>query len=487
MLFFKKDNRLNDVEVSRMLKERNLSVTFEHDDKREFAGNLNEFVKDVRYNFADLQYKLQQTVEMSENISKHILASKSTFHSINENIGELSHIVSNGIHDINEFKSAFSKFIDANTESRVLTEEVGNTLLSMKAAVNEGIGEYKAVIRLIEESGEYYKMITENMCSLSEQMDQMNVIIQEVKNISTQTNLLALNASIEAARAGEYGRGFTVVAQEIGKLAGQSEQAAKRVEDTLNSISNNTGILSRDISTKVDTILAGVEKVRTTEQTMNEISANADEMQQKVQRLTQNVKVQAEIERNTAKMSDSMISLIDKVSKTGDEIENDSRVYVGTTEEITKLIDENRLGVNSVFQLINSYTESLKLDGAMQERISASIRTLERIPNKHELLERSKNVSSRKTLQSIAKTNQNIEVICALNSEGYSAVSSIDEEDYVLNFRNRPYFREAMVGKNYISKPYLSTDTHNYTVAVSIPMIRDGTVIGVIMADVSLV
>lgn len=201
MLFFKKDNRLNDVEVSRMLKERNLSVTFEHDDKREFAGNLNEFVKDVRYNFADLQYKLQQTVEMSENISKHILASKSTFHSINENIGELSHIVSNGIHDINEFKSAFSKFIDANTESRVLTEEVGNTLLSMKAAVNEGIGEYKAVIRLIEESGEYYKMITENMCSLSEQMDQMNVIIQEVKNISTQTNLLALNASIEAARA----------------------------------------------------------------------------------------------------------------------------------------------------------------------------------------------------------------------------------------------------------------------------------------------
>lgn len=478
---------MSDTEVSRKLRERNLAVMFKNEEKREFASNLNEFVKDIRYNFANLQYKLQHNVEMSVDIFNHILSSKQIFRNINHNIGELSHTVNASMDDINEFKHTFSRFIDANSESRVLAEEVGSTLSGMKAAVVEGIDEYKSVIKLIEESGEYYKQITENMRSLAEQMAQMNTIIQEVKNISTQTNLLALNASIEAARAGEYGRGFTIVAQEIGKLAGQSEQAAGRVEETLNSISENTRRLSEDISAKVDTILSGVEKVRSTEQSMNDISANTDEMQRKVRHLTQNVKIQVEIEKNTAKMSDSMISLIDRVSQVGDEIGNDSKDYVETTEEITKLINKNNAEVADVLGLINSFTESLKLDSVMQNRISASIRSLESINNKADLLERSKNTASRKTLQSLTKENPHIDVVCALNAEGYSAVSNIDEEDYVLNFKNRPYFREAFAGKTYISKPYLSTDTYNYTVAVSIPIRSGGSVIGVMMADVSLV
>lgn len=65
--------------------------------------------------------------------------------------------------------------------------------------------------------------------TLASKSQEINVIIDMIRQLSGQTNLLALNAVIEAARAGEHGRGFAVVASEVRKLAEQSEQAAAQV------------------------------------------------------------------------------------------------------------------------------------------------------------------------------------------------------------------------------------------------------------------
>lgn len=78
--------------------------------------------------------------------------------------------------------------------------------------------------------------IVTSIVRLSEQNQTISEIIVSVNDLAEQSNLLAVNAAIEAAKAGEYGKGFTVVAQEIKSLAEQSKQATAQVRTILADI-----------------------------------------------------------------------------------------------------------------------------------------------------------------------------------------------------------------------------------------------------------
>ncbi len=72
--------------------------------------------------------------------------------------------------------------------------------------------------------------------SLAQALSDVRRVAQSIRGIAGQTNLLALNATIEAARAGEAGRGFAVVASEVKTLAGQTAQATKQIDGTLDNL-----------------------------------------------------------------------------------------------------------------------------------------------------------------------------------------------------------------------------------------------------------
>jgi hypothetical protein len=93
--------------------------------------------------------------------------------------------------------------------------------------------------------------VVEQVKITSNQCNNTDDIINFIESIAKQTNLLGLNAAIEASRAGDRGRGFGVVASEIRKLSGSSNQSITEINTILKSIKDSVGIVEKSIAISI--------------------------------------------------------------------------------------------------------------------------------------------------------------------------------------------------------------------------------------------
>jgi len=89
--------------------------------------------------------------------------------------------------------------------------------------------------------------LASNADDIKSKMHVMDSITKLIREISEQTNLLGLNAAIESARAGEHGRGFSVVAEEIRKLATRTKDSVKQINEEMKKISDSVGEIALNI------------------------------------------------------------------------------------------------------------------------------------------------------------------------------------------------------------------------------------------------
>ncbi len=145
------------------------------------------------------------------------------------------------------------------SQIRKMGEQKEHMLAAITEVVNrisDMIARLNANARAISDSASHIASTQENslqeMNMLGNEVKQIGKVGSFMRELSDQTHLLGLNASIEAAHAGEYGRGFSIVAQEVRKLAGSSHHALQDITATLDVILRKLDQVEGDFKQNVE-------------------------------------------------------------------------------------------------------------------------------------------------------------------------------------------------------------------------------------------
>lgn len=199
---------------------------------KDFISDSKEKEKQIKIVLQENEDNLLQTQqlmsEQSEIISKIHDCTDSIVNSSNQ-MNSLSTDISSGVA---EQERALLELSNAITEISLKVEDVNSA-----AARGQEISNNTSAV--VQQGKQNMMDMLAAMENLKEVSTQINKVVREIDNIAFQTNILALNAAVEAARAGAAGKGFSVVAEEVGNLAGKSATSAKNTAKLMEEITKS--------------------------------------------------------------------------------------------------------------------------------------------------------------------------------------------------------------------------------------------------------
>lgn len=318
------------------------------------------------YNKCENLYSIsKQTLESTEAIS-------STVDSTEENIREQKNMVNK----TNDLAKAM------NSSMQSITDDIGKKIEdindSFKSAEN-GLNSIGQIEDKLKETKEMSYKTSNRVMQLQNYSDEVGGLIDLIAGISKETKMLSLNASIEAARAGEEGKGFIVVAKEVGNLAAETEKASSKIEEVILILKDEIARISRYMGEEIAHMDSSYQEIKDISSDLGAIIENVNvgrDSLEEIHKFTRdNMNTIGEITENIGKINDFTELTTEDILKTTDHAIEQHETAKILEESLNSIKDDvftlqQFVGGKVLEQKLVEKVENIKLDLKDENNIS---------------------------------------------------------------------------------------------------------------------
>jgi methyl-accepting chemotaxis protein len=297
------------------------------------SADLGAFVEDLRGSIASIQTVSSENIAMKaglvgsaegassavERIEGSAAAIGGKFSILNDSLGDAAGAVQGIADSIGGLRARIEEQVSMVEESTASVTEMIASVDNVTKIADQRRGATERLVATVSAGGEKMLAASTIIRAIDESVESIKGITLIISRISSQTNLLAMNAAIEAAHAGDAGRGFSVVADEIRKLAEASAVNSKEISSILKGIVDRIGEATRAGDETNEAFAAIDSEVKELRISLGEIFDNMSELrtggEQILQAMTGLREVSAKVDEGSSTITANTSSIRDSMGR----------------------------------------------------------------------------------------------------------------------------------------------------------------------------
>ncbi len=264
----------------------------------------------------------------------------SELHLLNSAISKLEKDFHTTEETSNNISNKLEIITNESENNLTFSAEVLESLENVSTKIDTSISKMSILEEQIVQTHDGEITVSENLKSLTVNAEDIKNVISIIGDIAEQTNLLALNAAIEAARAGEHGRGFAVVADEVRKLAENTQKSLTEINASVNVIVQSISEASSSVEINAKYALELVDISKTLQESLGEVSSEINNTHEKSLQDTENSQLIKDEAYSSRDLTKQQIEMMKQTKSSMGNMKGNISVIENSTKELVKKVSQ---------------------------------------------------------------------------------------------------------------------------------------------------